>query len=306
MPDELYNNTKELENISDKIFKKYFEHNYSFTNDDNFQIFTTLRYDPLTYNNDGNINLLEAINSNQLDKSFFFQLEGHVDKLRRSGEFFGFPTKNLSSDILLFHLTKALNSIDKLIAHRIKISVDKKGNYSIDYAPLPHTHILSTKVPNYDEFQKIPENSKFLIPRYLQDWKGWLIYLDKIQSQPTPFTSFKTTKREVYNNARLRFNIIPGDNREVLLQDNNNNILEGSITSVAFWRQVKNPLTNEISFKWVTPNLASGCMDGVIRKWLIDSGSIIEGIIPVSELQDGEYVLLLNGLMGVKVAKLIL
>lgn len=304
MSDKLYNQT-ELENISNKIFKKYFEHNYSFSNDDSFQIFTTLRYDPLTYNNE-TINLLEAINSDLLDKSFFFQLQGHVDKLRRSGDFFGFPTKNLSIDILLFHLSKALSSIDKLIAHRIKISIDKNGNYSIDYAPLPQTHILSTKVPNYDEFQKIPENSTVLIPRYLQEWKGWLIYLDKQQSQPTPFTSFKTTKREVYNNARARFNIIPGDNREVLLQDNNNNILEGSITSVAFWRQVKNPLTNEISFKWVTPNLANGCMDGVIRKWLIDNGSIVEGIIPVNELQDGEYVLLLNGLMGVKVAKLIL
>lgn len=304
MSDKLYNQT-ELENISNKIFKKYFEHNYSFSNDDSFQIFTTLRYDPLTYNNE-TINLLEAINSDLLDKSFFFQLQGHVDKLRRSGDFFGFPTKNLSIDILLFHLSKALSSIDKLIAHRIKISIDKNGNYSIDYAPLPQTHILSTKVPNYDEFQKIPENSTVLIPRYLQEWKGWLIYLDKQQSQPTPFTSFKTTKREVYNNERARFNIIPGDNREVLLQDNNNNILEGSITSVAFWRQVKNPLTNEISFKWVTPNLANGCMDGVIRKWLIDNGSIVEGIIPVNELQDGEYVLLLNGLMGVKVAKLIL
>ncbi|KAG0689449.1 hypothetical protein C6P40_004985 [Pichia californica] len=305
--------SENINSIADKIHKTYFEKSYSIPNnnnnnnnndDDSFTIFTTLRYDPSTYN--GPLNLIDAINSIPLDASFFYLLQEHIDKIQRAGEYFEFPTKNLTISNLLNHLTNSLLLSNKLNSYRIKISISKSGLYSIDHSVLPKSHILTINVPQYDEFQKIPLNSISSIPAYLQDWEGWNLYLDKVQSQPTPFTSFKTSIRDTYNNARLRFNIIPGDNREVLLQDNNNNVLEGSISSVAFWRQLKDPFNKQLSFKWVTPNLASGCMDGVIRKHLLKSGLIVEGIIPVKELQDGEYVLLMNGLMGVKVAKLIL
>lgn len=292
----------QLQQVANTLSEKYFGKSYSYSDDVDFTIFTTLRYDPLTYT--GTTNLIDAINSIPLDASFFYLLQKHVDKLRRAGEFFKFPVSNLTLEILLHHLTNALSDSDRLIAHRIKISIDKTGLYSIDHAPLPQSHTLSTEVPDYSSFQKTSSTS--LVPGYLEDWTGWSLYLDTEKSQPTPFTSFKTSKRDVYNDARARFNIVPGDHREVLLQDNNDNVLEGSITSVAFWRQLKDPLSGELSFKWVTPNLASGCMDGVIRKWLLDQGSIVEGVLPVKELQDGEYVLLMNGLMGIKVAKLIL
>lgn len=295
---------EELEAVADDISQKYLQKPFTFSDNAGFSIFTTLRYDPLTYTGKGN--LFDALNATPLDESFFFLLSYHVDKLRRSGDFFGFPTGNLTTEILLNHLTNALVSADRLIAHRIKVTVSKDGLYGIEHAPLPESNTLTTDIPDYHQFQKASTDASSNIPGYLQAWTGWTLYLDHEKVQPSMFTSFKTTRREVYNQARNNLNIVPGDRREVLLQDNNNNVLEGSITSVAFWRQQKDPFTGEVSFKWVTPNLASGCMDGVIRRWLLDKNHITEGVVAVKDLKDGEYVLLMNGLMGIKVAKLVL
>lgn len=293
---------KHLESVADEISQSYLTK--PFSEDSSFSIFTTLRYDPFTYT--GELDLFDALNATPLHHSFFFLLSYHVDKLRRAGEYFEFPTGNLTTSVLLEHLTNALETADRLLAHRVKIIVSQDGVYGIEHAPLPESNTLTTDVPDYHQFQKAPTDHTSTLPGYLQTWTGWILYLDHEQSQPSTFTSFKTTKRDVYNMARSRLNIVPGDRREVLLQDNNNNVLEGSITSVAFWRQQKDPLSGDVSFRWVTPNLASGCMDGVIRKWLIDKNHIIEGVVSVKDLQDGEYVLLMNGLMGIKVAKLIL
>jgi branched-subunit amino acid aminotransferase/4-amino-4-deoxychorismate lyase len=306
--------TKELNAVADELVPDLIS-KYTFTESETpFQIFTTIRYDPNTYINTKPI--IDAINEMPLDASFFYLLKQHVEKLRRSGRFFGFPTDNLTLTKLLHHLTIALQSTDRLIAHRVKVSVSKTGEYSIEFAALPKSHTLNTKVPKYEEFQSNNNNNNNNInnnalefnniPKYLCDWKDWNLYLDTEQTLPTPFTSFKTSNRKAYNDSRNRFNIIPGDHREVLLHDMNGNVLEGSITSVAFWRQIKDPLTNEITFKWITPQLGIGCMDGVVRKHLINNGEIFQGVIPVKELQDGEYVLLMNALMGIKPAKLIL
>lgn len=64
--------------------------------------------------------------------------------------------------------------------------------------------------------------------------------------------------------------------------------------------------TTETTFAWVTPHLGLGNMDGVTRTWLLSTGQIRQGVVKVSELKDGEYVLLLNGLMGIQPAKLVI
>lgn len=266
-----------------------------------FQIFTTLRYDPKLYA--GSIPVIDAINSPVLDESFFYLLKQHIDKMIRAGTYFKFPIDNLSINSILYHLTIALQSTDRLIAHRIKILISKNGEYGIDFHKLPDSHTLSTVIPSYESFQL---NDGASIPEYLKKWTGWSLYLDTEPTTPSPFTSFKTTIRDQYNAARERFNIVPGDQREVLLFDSNGVVLEGTITSVAFWRKFKDPMTNETFFTWFTPKLSTGCMDGVIREHLLDTGEILQGVIRKDELQDGEVVLLMNGLMGIKPAKLVL
>lgn len=266
-----------------------------------FQIFTTLRYDPKLYT--GSIPVIDAINSSVLDESFFYLLKQHIEKLSRAGNYFKFPIDNLSIDSILYHLTIALQSTDRLIAHRVKIIISKNGEYGIDFHKLPNSHTLSTTIPSYELFQS---NHLSSIPEYLKEWNEWTLYLDTEPTNPSPFTSFKTTIRDMYNIARERFKIVPGDKREVLLFDTNGIILEGTITSVAFWRKSNDPLTNDTFFTWVTPKLSCGCMDGVIRKKLLDDGEILQDVIRKDELKDGEIVLLMNSLMGIKPAKLVL
>lgn len=286
---------KKCDELAESIFQQY-----SIPNDVDFKIFTTLRYDPSTYSDD--IPVVDAVNYIPLHHSFFYLLSEHIEKLKRAGEYFNFPTKNLNMDTLLFHLTLALRDADKLVSHRVKITVSKDGEYGIEFAPLPKSHFLSLTIPTYESFQKKSTNS---MPAYLKQWVGWTIYLDTVGTMPTPFTSFKTTIRKAYDDARKRFDIVPGDKREVLLYDSNETIMEGSITSVAFWRKVKEPNPEESIFQWITPALSVGCMDGVLRKHLLDNNKIIEGKLKVNDLRDGEIVLIFNGLMGIQPAILV-
>lgn len=271
------------------------------SSNENFQIFSTIRFDPLIYKGSPD-DIPRAIDMIPLDESFFFLLDEHVGRLKRAGNYFGFPVKSLNKNILLHHLSLALQNANKSIANRVRVFISNDGEYQIDFAPLPSSHQLSTEIPDYSQIQKGNDS----IPQYLRDWTGWEIYLDKETSTQSPFTSFKTTRRDTFNKARERFNIIPGDNREVLMIDNNDNVTEGTISSVAFWRQIKDSKTGEVIYKWITPHLGLGCMDSVVRKMLLDNGQIIQGIVPTRHLKDGEYVLLMNALMGIKPAKLII
>lgn len=153
---------------------------------------------------------------------------------------------------------------------------------------------------------------------------GDIIYdvvLDTQSTVVSPFTSFKTTKRDVYNRARqtnlrppLGNSTDPGPSifadspvaleeknknkfyplsspsyQEVLLYNTREEITEGSITSVAFFRDGK----------WKTPPLGTGCLCGIVRHHLLTKMMIQEGIISKKSLVDGEPVLLFNGVQGV-------
>lgn len=113
-----------------------------------------------------------------------------------------------------------------------------------------------------------------------------------------PFTSFKTTKRDIYNKSRQRILdpiINDPDNKdkntlyEVLLYNTRDEITEGSITNVAFFRDGQ----------WKTPPLGSGCLCGVVRHHLLTKKLIQEDIILKKSLRDKEPLLLFNGVQGV-------
>lgn len=49
---------------------------------------------------------------------------------------------------------------------------------------------------------------------------------------------------------------------------------------------------------WVTPPLAGGCLDGVVRSWMLATGKVKESRIRAEELVDGEWVLTSNAVEG--------
>lgn len=127
----------------------------------------------------------------------------------------------------------------------------------------------------------------------------WRVYLNEKPITRSPFTSFKTTHRCHYNQARDLLKLIdlgPSEKKEILLHNEEGEVMEGSITNVAF----------KIDGRWITPSLSSGCLLGVMRHYLLRVGIIQEGDIYLEELRHEQSVLLFNGVIGVVQGKLVM
>lgn len=131
-----------------------------------------------------------------------------------------------------------------------------------------------------------------------------------IDSEPTPssvFTQTKTTCRTLYDEARIRA-LVPDPSAthtdptlpsDVLLYNSDNHISEASIYNVAFYR----------SKRWQTPPASTGCLPGVLRRWLLEQGRIYEAdenLLTRESIVEGECVLLFNGVRGCTLGKLAL
>jgi 4-amino-4-deoxychorismate lyase len=137
-----------------------------------------------------------------------------------------------------------------------------------------------------------PENGAPPYPELL-----YTVYLDNTPITPSVFTSYKTTKREHYSAARNRANIQSrSELKEIILYNNIDQIMEGSVTCIAFWRDGT----------WLMPSLEAGGLAGVDRRWLLEQGKVKEGNIMKTDIKDGEYVLLTNGFIGAQLGKVTL
>ena len=75
---------------------------------------------------------------------------------------------------------------------------------------------------------------------------------------------------------------------EVVLFNENGEVTEGSLRNIAVYRDGS----------WVTPPLASGCLGGVVRAWMLKHGRVKEAKIMKDELIENEWVLTANGVEG--------
>ncbi|KAI9842808.1 MAG: hypothetical protein M1837_006911 [Sclerophora amabilis] len=118
----------------------------------------------------------------------------------------------------------------------------------------------------------------------------YAIHLDTHPTHPSPFTSFKTTSRDMYGSARARAAIhSPTDAAEVVLVNPAGELMEGSLTSVYLFRDGR----------WTTPPVVvSGGQAGTTRRWLIERGLCVEGVVRAEEVRGGEGVWISNGVKG--------
>lgn len=310
---------------NDFLESDYYKQNFKFEDDLQFEILSTVRYDPNLYeknlnysgiNNaiklfakDTNINspydnsienqrtnepliehLLKVVSdpvSNLLDESLFMLLDYHVNRLNVSVKFFKLDIEEITTQDLLSKLTDCLtlsyNAIDLATRPlRIRLVLNKSGEIAIECYDTPERLFL---------FDGLVSEST----------PTWNAYIDTEPCPVSPFTSFKTTRRDHYTAARNR--ILPMDSEmhvipknEVILFNPSNELLEGSITNIAVLRDTE----DGEGIKWVTPILATGCLCGVVRQFLIDNKLIFEKEnLKINKLQKGEHVLLFNGLNGV-------
>ncbi|KTW29487.1 uncharacterized protein T551_02103 [Pneumocystis jirovecii RU7] len=208
--------------------------------------------------------LLETI---LYDGKDFFLLEKHMQRLVKSSMDFGWKTVDI--EIVKKELW---NSVTRCKSSKVRLTIAQNGTINIEISPF----ILPKNL-----FGVFSKNEQ-------QETKPWKVYLDTIPMNDAlrPFFCHKTTYRDPYETSRKRLKI--GEAMEVLLYNQHGYVMEGSICNVAFFRD----------HQWITPSLKEGCLPGVMRETLLERGHIVERPIQVSELVNGERLLLFNSLRG--------
>lgn len=251
----------------------------SFEVSDDFHILSTIRFDP-------NLTKVSPQSVEEVTQSNFFLFPEHIERLKFTLKFFleakarangGNSGETFQIDLALIYskLIQAISESGVSVGDPLKIRLllDLAGTINVELYQTPARPNL---LDGLDE--------PFLLDLHYD------IYVDTTPVLASPFTSFKTTKRDIYNSARAR--CLPGTSprEEVVLVNTLGEVTEGSITNIAI---------RSVSGDWVTPKLTCGCLCGVTRLHLLKKGLVKEGAILLDHLKVGQEVLLMNGIMGV-------
>ncbi|KAJ7459184.1 aminotransferase [Mycena galericulata] len=249
---------------------------------DAFQLLTTTRCDKL----------LERLQWNA--SSRYLLLNYHVDRLRDAAVAHEWPDAEqaVSYDALLQNCDAAVASYkgDPSEAFKIRITLSRAGSLTATASPLSALKFDPTS----------PSFSKPLRDSATLYGPAMTLFVD---TEPTPpsglFSSTKTTERTVYNAARARVGLppLPTDDADVILYNPQLHVTESSVSNVAFYH----------ADVWVTPPLASGCLPGVLRRWLLQHKRIreaAEGELTKAQLLPGDWVLLFNSVRGCRLGRI--
>jgi 4-amino-4-deoxychorismate lyase len=282
---------------------------------------TTIRYDPL---------LLKVFNNstyghagwNFFVRSPFYMLDFHRDRILHAAQYFQWDelVKTISGDSGLVRFGNSLEQLarkaqtGKPPPYRMRMAFGQRG-FKITAITVP-TRSLDALFP----WKLSPPTE----PRPAQDFVMEVV-VDTDHFKLSPLTYYKTSHRQMYDDARLRLNItqpslqppgwhvdaapVDSQPRETLLVTYDGPygamggaIVEGSITTPYFWR----------NGAWVTPPLApdnryqpdpvnagyTGGNYGTTRRWALQHRLAVEGVVLRSSVQLGEMVWLSNGATG--------
>lgn len=312
--------------IDEKLKLDRYDDGYNFTNDlnlhdDNFSYFRQ-KFSEVNslYNND---QVRSPFETNSLYKSVekiaasvndllslrFLCLQQHVKRIKIACQYF-----ELNQEI-------TYDSLLKLLIDELKKRVDQTLSYEqqlIDVIKDPTAlkiRILTNKERIEIETYELPSTissistSDYFIKTILSGLLNsssnvWDAFIDeKATDTCTPFTTFKTTNRILYNEARERMfkkvekyrkSDTDEKKHEIILFNKKNEVVEGSITNIAV--QEKDPITGNVT--WKTPYLSSGCLCGIMRYYLLSKGLVTEGEVRTDDLEAGSTILIFNGVMG--------
>lgn len=273
--------------------------------DPDFQLFSSLRYDPI---------LVSCGANTVLDKSAspFYMLPFHRDRILQAAEYFNWPSaiKELSGsgglEVFRRQLELAIDTTSNTPL-RVRTVVDHVGNIKVETnqtLPVSLRNLFPTRIPppGSAEVRVSPLTGGVLTlgpkdtvekpPGYgdPDQIEAWVVMVDPSRTEPSPFTTYKTTCRDMYTEARVRAGIATmTEPQEVfIISTKDDEIMEGSLTSVFFWR----------NGRWVTPPVASGGQAGTTRRWLLEKGLCDEEAVTISSLKDGEECWISNGVRG--------
>jgi 4-amino-4-deoxychorismate lyase len=253
--------------------------------DGNFHVFTTFRLDTNLLTNPTHAEICGG------KASDVYLLPYHYRRL-----------EDATSKMSGFKVCEALTNLESF-KHQIRVAVDKlaadspgdgyqadgelhlgtvrRGKVSI----WPSGHFEVTLVP-------VPSTFPILLPKpaTLKNHPAptWTVVLDVQATETNLYTEIKTSYRTAYDRARKSAGLVPTSTTEVLLYNTLDQIMDGSITNVYFFR----------NNKWVTPD--AGGLKGAARQFALDQGlcSIANPTVTKDSLRPGEIVWLSNAFRG--------
>ncbi|OWP06117.1 hypothetical protein B2J93_1874 [Marssonina coronariae] len=267
-----------------------------------FQLFSSLRYDPLLTS----LALNSAAWDGEIERpSPFYMLPFHRDRMLQAAEHFGWTCAaeairgTAGFDLLLQHLTEAIDPPPPS-PRRLKTLLSHDGTITVESSPCP-------AVTRWDLYpQQIPPPAGTAarartpgdgdaVGGDVPEGQPWDVIPDTARTAPSSYTGYKTTNRDAYDAARARVGIQDvAETREVVLvSERNGEIMEGSLTTVFFWR----------GGKWTTPPVSSGGQIGTTRRWALEKGHCVEGVVKLDSLIDGEECWISNGVRGFQLGK---
>ncbi|OIW23622.1 hypothetical protein CONLIGDRAFT_136852 [Coniochaeta ligniaria NRRL 30616] len=234
---------------------------------DTFHLFTSLRYDPNL--NNVPTRKLEYAGWNHAHESPFYMLDLHRDRLLRAAKHWHWDRaiEALEGEAglqrLSDYLTKTLVDAQKTPL-RVKVTVSEKGILQCESSAAPETP-LENLFPQWlpDPAAKVEDGSALPSKEVVYE-----VVIDDTKTRRSEYTHFKTSQRDMYDEARQRAGIRLGDKKEVLLVEADGSIMEGSTTTPYFWR----------NGRWVTPPVSSrfssldgsGGNAGTTRRWALE------------------------------------
>ena len=264
----------------------------------NFQIFSTLRYDP-----ELSKTTVASDSYPEPRGSPYYLLRYHYDRILCAAADFKWEAaitkmrKDMAGDMAIFAETLDRYIPDVTRPWRLRILLYHNGHFSVEAAPTtPYpSHIFL--LPRDITFNTLGINTRPADDEPARP-KVWELRLDTQPTTPSPSTRHKTTLRDMYNKARQRANILSlQETNEVLLHNPKGEVMEGSITTVYF-KARRGKEVDSLAAEWITPPLSSGGNAGTTRRYALDAGFCTEDVVRISDLVDGENVWLSNGGRG--------
>lgn len=257
---------KDSERVAKALYQEYFQQ----PQNTEFEILSTIRYDPY-------LSKSIPLKPSDITKDNFYLFEGHVQRLQYSFDFFTNGSDkgiDLTEESLFTALVNTIEEshvdLEEPLKIRFLLSVDGSAKIELHDTPRINNLLGGLEAQNDEEV--------------------WDVYVDSTPIIISPFTSFKTTYRPHYTNARNK--CLPGlkpGKEEVLVINQNQTLMEGSITNFAI----------KVDGKWITPTLQSGCLCGVARHDLLKKGIITQTDLNSKDINVNDELLLFNGIMGV-------
>lgn len=280
------------------------------TRQPDFELFSSLRFD---------VQLVESSANSALSMSPspFYLLPYHRDRMLEAATHFKWPlaAERISGSQglqLILQRLEASVDIKSSTPQRVRTVLQHDGSIKVETnetTAVPVSNLFPSHIPPpAPKLEVSPLTGGAMMlgegdtlqagtqPGSPLQTRPWTVMVDPEKTTPSPFTTYKTTRREMYNGARVRAGIESmTEPKEVLIISNTGNeVMEGSLTSVYFWR----------GGRWVTPPLSSGGQAGTTRRWLLEKRLCDEEVISTDSLTDGEECWISNGVRGLIWGKL--